>query len=263
MRAYLAFTRNVFISFVVYRFGVIFTFIGNLLYMALVYFLWRSIYRDAEMIRGMTFNQAFVYLALANSIFVLFKTWTDWMISRRIIDGTIIMDLIKPMDFQLQMLSRSTGFALSNCMAISLPSALMLLLVFRAEIPLAVGLAFFPLALVLAFLISFTFDYVVGLSSFFTQSLWGISMTKEILITLLSGALIPLQFFPENARRLLQLLPFQAIYHIPLSLVTSPDLSVTDCLRLLGIQALWVVILFILSRLFFRQAIRVLTVSGG
>lgn len=263
MKRYLAVAKGMVMSFAAYRAGIFFTFIGNLLYMGLIYFLWRKIYQNDAMIHGLTFNQAFIYLALAGSIFILFKTWTEWAISRSILDGSIIVELIKPVDHQLMALAHTAGFALSNLVLITLPSALALFLFFRAEISLGIGTALFPLSLVLAFLISFTFDYTVGLTSFYTESLWGISMTKEIITSLLSGALVPLQFFPEGARRVLGLLPFQAIYHTPLTMFATPDLALNDYAKLLAVQAFWVVALFTASRLFYHRAVRVLTVSGG
>jgi ABC-2 type transport system permease protein len=263
MKSYLTLVKSVFATMAVYRVGLFFTLIGNLLYMVLIYFLWRSIYSGAEMIRGMTFNQAFAYLALASSIFVLLKTWTEWDIMHRIADGSVIVDLIKPLDFQLQVMSRSLGFALGNLMLITVPSILALVLLFGVEIDLGIGLFFFPVGLFMAFLISFNLDYAVGLTSFYTESLWGISMTKEIVTSLLSGSLVPLQFFPQAAQRVLRLLPFQAIYHIPLTMVTTPNLGLPEYARMLSTQALWVVVLFALSRSFYRQAIKVLTVSGG
>jgi ABC-2 type transport system permease protein len=259
----MALIKGAFMTWIAYRFSFPLTLVGTLLYMALMYHMWGSIYRNSELIHGMSFNQAFVYLALASSLFVLFKTWTDWSISRKILDGSIIVDLIKPLDFQLQMLFRSAGTVLFNLTVITLPSALVLFFVFKAEINLGIGLAFFPVGLFFAFLISFTIDYIVGLSSFYTESLWGISMTKEIITSVLSGALIPLQFFPETALQVLHLLPFQAIYHIPLTMITSPNLRVSDYLRLLATQAFWVAALFVLSRLFYRKAIQVLAVGGG
>ena len=95
MKRYLTLTRSVFMTVVTYRFGFLFTFVGNLLYLVLVYFLWRGIYQGAETIRGMTLDQALVYLALASSIFVLLKTWTEWFMSRMVRDGSIAMELIK------------------------------------------------------------------------------------------------------------------------------------------------------------------------
>jgi ABC-2 type transport system permease protein len=152
---------------------------------------------------------------------------------------------------------------LVNLVVITLPSVLVLFFVFGVRIETGIGLAFVPLALLLAFLISFALDYIVGTSGFYTESTWGISMTKEIITTLLSGALIPLQFFPEGVRRVLELLPFQAIYHVPLTLITSPDLALTDCWWLLATQVFWVLALLVVSRVFFSRALRVLTVSGG
>jgi ABC-2 type transport system permease protein len=263
MKRYLVLTRGVFMTIVTYRFGFFFTLIGNLLYIVLVYFLWRGIYQGAETIRGMTFDQALVYLALASSIFVLLKTWTEWSMSRMIRDGSIATELIKPIDFQLNLLFGTAGFALCNLMVITLPSVLVLFLAFGVKIDTGIGLAFLPIALLFAFLISFNLDYMVGTSGFYTESLWGISMTKEIVTTLLSGTLVPLQFFPEAIQRVLELLPFQAIYHVPLMLITSADLTFADCLRLLGTQVFWAVALFSISRLFFSRALRVLTVSGG
>jgi ABC-2 type transport system permease protein len=263
MKRYLALTKGAFLAIITYRFGFFFTFIGNLIYMVLVYFLWRSIYQGSETIRGMTFDQTLTYLALASSIFVLFKTWTEWFMARTINDGSIATELIKPIDYQIYMLFRTAGFVLVNMVVITLPSVLVLFLVFGVRIETGIGLAFAPVALLLAFLISFTFDYIVGTSGFYTESTWGISMTKEIITTLLSGALVPLQFFPEGVRRVLELLPFQAIYHVPLTLITSPDLVLADCWRLLATQVFWVIALFVISRVFFGRALRVLTVSGG
>ena len=263
MKPYLTLVKSIFATVVIYRVGLFFTLIGNLLYTVLIYFLWRSIYQGSETIRGMTFDQTLIYLALASSIFVLLKTWTEWFMTRTINDGSIATELIKPIDYQVCMLFRTAGFVLVNMVVITLPSVLVLFLVFGVRIETGIGLAFAPVALLLAFLISFTFDYIVGTSGFFTESTWGISMTKEIITTLLSGALVPLQFFPEGIRRVLELLPFQAIYHVPLTLITSPDLALADCWRLLASQVFWVVALLIISRVFFRQALRVLTVSGG
>jgi ABC-2 type transport system permease protein len=263
MKSYVALVRSSYMAAMMYRFSFIFTLIGNLLYIALLYFLWGSIYRDVDTIRGMSFNQAFVYVALAGSIFTMVRTWADWEISYHITSGSIIMDLIKPLDFQLYALSRTVGFLFFNFTMIALPSALVLFLFLGAEIEVGVGLFFLPAALVLAFLVSFAIDYIIGLTSFYTESIWGISVTKEMITTLLSGALVPLQFFPDVVQRILRCLPFQAIYHVPLTMLTSPDLGMRACAGLLGAQTAWVLILFLLGRFFFTRASRVLTVSGG
>src|SRR5205823_5005346 len=122
---------------------------------------------------------------------------------------------------------------------------------------------FVPFAILMAFMLSFTIDYMVGLTAFYTESIWGLSTTKEVIVTFLSGALVPLAFFPAGAQSVLQWLPFRAIYSIPLTILTNADLGVLDYLGMLGIQLFWVIVLVGASRLWYHKALKVLTVNGG
>ncbi len=263
MRRYLHIVKAMFMVMITYPVGAFFTLIGNLVYITVVFFLWHSIYGGSDSLHGMSFNQTFVYLTLAGSLLILFKTFADWGISNNILEGAIVTDLIKPLDYQASVFARSLGFVLANGLLITLPSLVLMLIFFRGSFPLGINLLFFPISLGLAYVLSFCLDYAVGLTSFYTQSLWGISITKEVIVGVLSGALIPLPFFPESFRHILELLPFQAIYSIPLQIATSSDLQLADYSKFLVIQMLWVAVFIILTRLFFRRAIRILVVNGG
>lgn len=263
MRSYLALTRGNFLVWMAYRFGFFFTIIGNIIYLGVAYYLWRSIYKHSDVIRGLTFNETFIYIALGSAIFILLKTYADWIIGNEIREGIIAIYLTKPLDFQLYALFSSLGGILMNLAAISIPTILILTLVFKIQVTMGLGLILFPFSLILAFLISFCFDYFVGLSAFYTESIWGISITKEIILTVFSGALLPLQFFPDVIQKILLALPFQAIYHTPLMMVTRPDQGWETFGPMLAVQAFWVIALFTLTRLFYNQAIKVLRISGG
>jgi ABC-2 type transport system permease protein len=138
-----------------------------------------------------------------------------------------------------------------------------MLCLFDVRVEAGIGLALFPVSLLFAFLISFSFDYFIGLLAFYSESIWGVSITKEIVVTLFSGALIPLQFFPDVIQRVLYWLPFQAIYHTPLMMITRPSLGWDVFLPMLLVQVFWSAALFILTRLFYNQAIKVLRIAGG
>ncbi len=261
--SYLAILRGSFMVGVMYRFGFLFNILGSIIYMAVAYYLWRSIYAGSAVLRGMTFHETFVYVALGSAIFILLKTYADWFISNEIREGMIAVYLTKPVDYQFYALSVSAGWALMNLTAVSLPTMIMLVFVFQVPFELGPGLLLFPLSLLLAFLLSFCFDYFIGILGFYSESVWGMSITKEIFITVLSGALIPLQFFPDWLQRILLLLPFQAIYHIPLMMVTRPGQGWDVLLAMLGVQAVWVIAAFLVTRLFYNQAVKVLRVAGG
>ena len=264
MKKYFTVTAKVFRLMTVYRFNSIFTVISNLIYITVIYFLWRSIYSSGvTSLNGMTFNEVFVYLALAATIFVFFTTWVEWGMSREVIEGTIGMHLIKPMDLQLFKLFDSLGVVLIKLITISIPSAVFILVVFKPEIKVGWNILFFVLSLVMAFLIQFNIDYFVGLLCFYNESTWGMSSAKDSIVMLLSGAVIPLSFFPEALRNVVNLLPFQAIYSIPLNTLISKELTLVQHLNGLAIQIFWILVLVAFNRLFYRKAIKVVTVNGG
>lgn len=263
MRSYWPVARATYMIGIVYRFGFLFGIVGNLVYLGVAYYLWKSIYKYSDVIRGLTFNETFIYVALGSAIFILLKTYADWIIHYEIREGAIATYLTKPIDYQVYALFANFGALLMNLTAITVPTALVMLFVFKVKVAFGPGLFLFPLSLLLAFLISFSIDYFVGLFGFYSESVWGLSITKEIIVTVISGALIPLQFFPDAIQRVLYWLPFQAIYHTPLMMITRPNQGLDVFLPMILVQLVWAILLFLLARLFYNQAIKVLRIAGG
>jgi len=263
MSRYLAVTRGGFMLGIVYRFTFIFTLLGNIVYLGVAYYLWSSIFTHADVIRGMTFNETFLYVGLGSSVFVLLKTYTDWFIHGDIREGTIANYLIKPVEVGTYYMFSSLGLFLFNAVVITIPTFLLLAFVFKVQFTLGPGLIIFPISLILAYLITFSIDYFVGLFGFYTESVWGLSTTKEIIITVFSGALIPLQFFPDAIQKVLYWLPFQAMFHTPITMITRPNQGWDVFIPMLAVQLFWVVTIFIGARLFYTQAVKVLRISGG
>jgi ABC-2 type transport system permease protein len=263
MRKYFAFTRGAFMVGLVYRFGPLFSLVGNFIYLGVAYYLWKSIYKNSLTLREMTFNETFLYIAIGSSVFILLKTYVDWEVSFEIREGIIATYLTKPIDYQTYILFVSLGQILMTLIVITLPTILMITLFFKISIPVGIGTLLFPLSLLLALVISFCFDYFIGLIAFYTESIWGLSTVKEITVLALSGALIPVQFFPEKLQSILLVLPFQAIYHTPLMIITQPNQSLNIFLGMMAIQLFWAVLLYFLTRLFYEQAVKVLRIAGG
>ena len=263
MRSYLPIARGSYMVGLVYRFGFLFTIVGNVVYLGVAYYLWRSIYSYSDTIRGLTFNETFLYVGLGSAIFILLKTYADWYIHYEIREGIIANYLTKPLDFQLYNLFANLGSLLMNLTAITIPTVLLLTFVFKVKVAFGPGIFLFPISLLLAFLISFSIDYSIGLMGFYSESVWGLSTTKEIIVTVFSGALIPLQFFPAAIQKVLFWLPFQAIYHTPIMMLTKPDQGLDVFLPMMVVQLAWAVALFIAARLFYNQAIKVLRIAGG
>ena len=264
MTVYLGLFRNAVLERLAYRFHFFFMAISNCFIIVLTWFLWKAIYQNSHgKLNGMNFGHTFMYLALASSIFILFQNYTDWFMARDILSGNIVIDIIRPVDFQLRTLVRSLGGLFWNFVWVTLPTLIILLFVVRSEITFGLNVVYFLITLSLSYLISFNLDFMVGLTSFYNESIWGVSMIKEMLILTLSGAIVPLPFFPEPLQSFLSFSPFPAIYHTPLSILTTPNLDATKLLELMSVQLLWILVLFMISRFLFRQAVKVVTVNGG
>ncbi len=264
-KKYFLITKNSVLTTATYRFHFFFSIISSILYFIIYYFLWYSIYISSgkTILNGMTFSQVIVYICLAYSIFILFKTWTEWGISRNIVSGQIMMDLIKPYNFHQANLANALGFVLFNFVCITIPVFLIIFTMFNSTIIFGINLIFFAISLCFAFIISFSIDYSIGLTSFYTESIWGISITKEVVIMALSGTLIPLSFFPDSIEIVLKFLPFAAMYHIPVNIVINSTLSALDYFIMFSTQFLWIIFFIILNKYFFKHAIKVITINGG
>jgi ABC-2 type transport system permease protein len=264
MNKYFTVTGKVFQVMTVYRFNFIFSMFSNFLYIIIIYFLWNSIYSSGiTSLNGLTFNEVFVYLSLASIIFALFTTWVETEMSREVIEGSIVMHLVKPMDMQIYKLFESLGTVLIKLVTITIPSVIFIFIAFKPSIAFGFNLLFFLVSLVLAYIIKFNIDFMVGLLCFYNESSWGMSSAKDSIILLLSGAVIPLSFFPAALRSFVNFLPFQAIYNIPLNVLISKDFGLKQYLTSLIIQLGWIILLFVVNRLFYRKAIKVVIVNGG
>jgi ABC-2 type transport system permease protein len=240
--------------------------IGSMLYVPIVYFLWKAVYAGSKtsVINGMSFNEVFVYLILAAGVFNMLHVYIEWAVASHITYGQIVNELTKPVDYQLHLLFYSIGVACSNLLMITMPTLLIFFLVFKPLIHLTVtNLVFFGIALILSFLINFYFDYIIGIISFYTKSILGFITAKEGIVMLLSGLIIPISFFPEPLRQIVMWLPFQAALNIPVTIFNSPNLPIMEYLRLISIQAFWVAALFAIGRFLFYRAVRFITVTGG
>ena len=103
----------------------------------------------------------------------------------------------------------------------------------------------------------------MGVICFYTQSVWGVNIMKEVIVAFLSGATIPLAFFPEKIHTFVNWLPFQAIYNTPLQILIDDSLTGMDIQQMLLKQLLWAIFMILLSRAFWLVSQKVITVNGG
>lgn len=266
-RKLFALTRAGIMESLHYRLGTFVTLFANLIYLVLVYYLWKAIYASSgvEVVNGMTFTDTMIYLILATSLFNFLEMFVVWDMSRSIQSGKIILDLLKPMKFRMYTFWSYSGSHVVSFVLTFLPTFIIVMIITHGAIHTGLNLIWFIIATVFALIINFNIEMIVATICLYTESTWGINIVKETIVLLLSGASIPLAFFPDALRRVVDFLPFRAVYDIPLTILLQKNGSDTfeGLIAMFGFQIIWIAVLTAAGTLFWNYSVKKITVNGG
>jgi ABC-type uncharacterized transport system permease subunit len=131
----------------------------------------------------------------------------------------------------------------------------------RGPDSLEAGLGY-GVALLLAWIVAMLLNLLIGLVSFWTVEMNGFRMIYNLIGNFSTGALIPLWFMPGPLRTVIELLPFQAIAFVPVSIYVGEPATGTLWSALL-LQAAWVGILILVIRWVWSRAIHHTVIQGG
>jgi ABC-2 type transport system permease protein len=116
--------------------------------------------------------------------------------------------------------------------------------------------------LILAWLVSFAWRFLINLAAFWTPNAIGVGRLGFVLTWFLSGFFLPLRFFPDWFVQLAYFTPFphmvNTIVEVYLGVVRGPALLGA----ILG-QLVWIIILIGLGNVVLRAGMRKLVVQGG
>jgi len=124
---------------------------------------------------------------------------------------------------------------------------------------------FFPfllLSLFLTLLLSAAIQTLIYMTSFWTISTRGSASLAYAVISLFSGLLVPLAFFPDALRAVADMLPFRGLYDTPARMYAG-TLSMRQAMRGLGHQGIWLALLWAFGVFLARRGIARLEVAGG
>ncbi len=265
LKKYAALTRAGVLEALQFRVSIIVAFVGNMFYLMVIYFLWKAIYASSgtDVVNGMTFSDTMIYLVLATALFNFMEMFTVWQIGIDIQSGKIVLDLLKPMKYQSYLFWSMSGNISLHFFTSFLPTFLVVYFLTNGYIHLGVNLLYFVISVILSVVINYCIDFFVGTICLYTESIWGINIMKQVIVLLLSGATIPVAFFPEPLKTIIFYLPFQSVYNSPLTLLINSSMSAAEAFKTLAMQLVWCFIMIIVSRLFWKVSLRKITVNGG
>jgi ABC-2 type transport system permease protein len=222
-----------------------------------------ALYGARTEVDGITIQGAITYAALTQAVigYLSLFSWFDLMES--VYTGEIASDLLKPMRYFNYWMAKDLGRAMVNFFLRGVVVMLGYVLVFDMywpETPLQ-WLAI-TVTLILSWLISFSWRFLVNLAAFWTPNARGILRFFFVISWFFSGFLMPLRFFPEWVIKLSYLTPFphmlNTVVEVYLGVLQGPDL-----MRALLLQAVWIIALVMAGNLVLRAGVKRLVILGG
>ena len=263
---YLAFGRNAFLTMLAYRLRYYMGILTYLLFVSVHYFIWQAVYAGkgpGAALNGFTLEEMVTYVAVGWIARSFYFSNIDEEVDDIVTSGQVGNYLIRPVDFQVMLYARAIGESLFRLLFFCVPILLVVTWVFPIAAP-ASSEAFllFSLSTVLGFFVLAGINFTIGLSAFYLKSIRGLMRAKYFIVQLFSGLLLPISFFPQWLRSVVDLLPFKAVAFVPLQLYLGKIQS-DKALFALASQLIWIVVLFVFGRWYWLRAARRLTVQGG
>jgi len=260
---YAEFSRVGFVNILAFRLRYFTGIITYFLNVTVYYFIWTAVFRSASTIAGYSLPQMITYISVGWMIRSFYWNTIDQEMAYEVIEGKIAMDLIKPVSIQWMWICRAMGESAFRLGLLTLPTAVVVALVFPVHGPSSPeNFALFMLGVLGSFFMMAAINFMIGTCAIPLKSILALIRAKYWLIELLSGLLIPISFFPSAAQKIMAWLPFEYIAYQPLQIYLG-KLDRAAALRALATQWLWVAVLLVLAHLWWERASRKITIHGG
>ena len=214
----------------------------------------------------MTMDAAVSYVWLQQAFLAPFAArMLEGEVFESIRDGNIVYEMCRPMKLYPMLFVRAMAMRVSRAALRCGPVLLFAILLpgpYGLKAPAQGQTGLFLAAMALGVLVTVAFGTLIYGITFYTISPEGLRLLVTSAMDFFNGAIIPLPFFPDKMRAIMEVLPFAAMQNVPLR-VYSGDLQGEAALRAVALQILWLAVLVGLGQAVMARAERKLAVQGG
>jgi len=263
----LHFFRITFKNSLVYRWSVLFSIFGSVLYIYICLTLWRYLYRDSPgMVSYMT-----RYAIVSSIIGMFYARGMAYRIAEKVSSGAFATDLIRPinifsMSWQMELAEVCSSFLLQGLPVILIYSPFLVVNAGYGNIPAVI------LAVALGHLLFLLIYSLLGFSAFILIEIWPFNRLLDDTIRLLAGGFIPIAVLPGFIGATARVLPFRFLYSFPLELlIGTAETAGEASMRIPAAAyaenfvtlAVWILVFAALNMIMYRLALRKAVVQGG
>lgn len=257
MRKYIIPLVNTINEILTYRLNFTMWRLRNLSQLLTTYFLWFSVMPDKGTLFGYSKEQMLAYI-LATVIVgaFVFSTRTA-EIAENINSGDLSTFILRPIGYFRYWFFRDLGDKAMN-LVFSTGELLIFIILFSPPIFLQGSLYFLLfsiLSLGMAVVLHFYIGSLLGLVGFWSPEVWAPRFIFYVLVSLLTGAIFPLDVFPASVKNILDLTPFPYLLFFPIKIYLG-QLGINEILNGVTICLIWILIMYLLLIFVWKKGIK-------
>lgn len=267
MKKYLSFFRIRFSNGLQYRAAAYAGIVTQFAWGYMTILLYQAFYNANSAAFPMTMKQLASYVWLQQAFLALFMPWyLDNEIFGAITSGSVAYELARPLDIYNMWFIKNMATRLSRALLRCFPILIITLFLpepFGFSLPSSLpDFLLFLLTGVLAFLTIVAFCMLIYISTFKTLSSVGVRAIFIAVSDFLSGSVIPLPFFPDNIRKILDLTPFASMQNLPFRIYIG-NIADKDVWFYISVQLFWLILLVLGGKLWMKTTLKKVVIQGG
>jgi ABC-2 type transport system permease protein len=229
-------------------------------------FIYMALYQNAPNV-SMNLEQVIAYTWLHQAFYAFLAVRVmDSEIRDSIRSGNVAYEIIRPYNLYYWWYIKCVAKRVASGMLRVMPVVIIALLLPRPYglmLPASfTNFILFLVSLILGVLVVSAINMLVHTIGFYTYNEAGISSMLNSVMEFLAGELVPVALLPVFIQKGTYFLPFRLVCDLPFRLYSN-NIGISEGLLGLGLQIIWIIILFIIGNVIVKSALKKVFVQGG
>jgi len=224
-----------------------------------------AFYRANPAAFPMAFSHLVSYIWMQQAFLSLLMPWgVGGGAVETIVSGNIAYDLARPMDIYNRWFFEAIADRVSRAVLRCAPILIVAFILpppFRMTLPSSFSqLSMFIVSLVLGLGVVTAYCMIDYISTFYTMSRFNAFFV--ITADFFAGGYIPLPFFPDPIRKVVEFTPFAAMQNMPLRIYAG-NIAGMDALKGIALQIFWFMALILVGKALMQRSLKRVIAQGG